>query len=531
MPHPVIELDDIQGLVRSGYGALEEASFLLVEVVHAAEAKAWLASVAGAAGAAPLSYQATHAGDLGGAAHEERALQVAISAAGLRSLGASEALIRAFSRDFCVGMAGAEAQEEGRSRRLGDIDANNPLNWEWGGFKPPPHLVILLYAERGHLNAFRQMVAADLALGFHIQQTLDCSVQEDDEKDRREPFGFIDGLSQPEIDWEDRRETGVQATIGYRNLIAAGEFLLGYPNEYGLYTDRPMLDPAHDPADLLSPAADNPKLRDLGRNGCYLVFRQLEQDVGGFWRFVNAHSPDGEGTALAEAMLGRRLSTGEPLAGVSRQDIPGVGPKVYDIAQNNFTYEGDPDGLACPFGAHIRRANPRSGDIPGGRQGWLSLGLRMLGLKHGGPREDLVSSTRLHRLLRRGRAYGDALGRDDALRAEAGEYKRGIHFIALAANISRQFEFVQSAWIANAHFNGMSGETDPLLGARGMEGSANGAFSLPRPSGPSRKVPGLPQFVTVRGGAYFFLPSLRALRFFGGLPAPEADADEPARYR
>ena len=91
----------------------------------------------------------------------------------------------------------------------------------------------------------------------------------------------------------------------------------------------------------------------------------------------------------------------------------------------------------------------------------------------------------------------------------------GLHFIGLNASIARQFEFIQNAWLVNPTFDGMSGEVDPLLGNRlGFpDGQAADAFTLPQSSGPCRRISGLPQFVTVRGGAYFFLPGLRALRF------------------
>jgi hypothetical protein len=89
----------------------------------------------------------------------------------------------------------------------------------------------------------------------------------------------------------------------------------------------------------------------------------------------------------------------------------------------------------------------------------------------------------------------------------------------LNANISRQFEFLQNAWIANTKFSGLMGESDPLLGNPGpISGSSvTGNFTIPGDGTLRRRVSGLPQFVTVRGGAYFFLPSLRALRYFAGV--------------
>ena len=102
--------------------------------------------------------------------------------------------------------------------------------------------------------------------------------------------------------------------------------------------------------------------------------------------------------------------------------------------------------------------------------------------------------------------------------APPNESPRGLHFICLNANISRQFEFLQNAWIANTKFSGVTGESDPLLGNReSIPGCpVTGNFTIPGDGTLRRRVSGLPQFVTVRGGAYFFLPSLRALRYFAG---------------
>jgi len=96
----------------------------------------------------------------------------------------------------------------------------------------------------------------------------------------------------------------------------------------------------------------------------------------------------------------------------------------------------------------------------------------------------------------------------------------GLHFICLGANIARQFEFVQNAWAMGVHFDGVANESDPLLGTRaaGVDGASTDGFSLPRADGPDERIAALPQFVTVLGGAYFFLPGVRALRWLAGTP-------------
>jgi hypothetical protein len=67
----------------------------------------------------------------------------------------------------------------------------------------------------------------------------------------------------------------------------------------------------------------------------------------------------------------------------------------------------------------------------------------------------------------------------------------------------------------NAKFDGLADESDPLTGNREplRGGGRTDRFSLPRADGPPRRLEGLPRFVTVRGGAYFFLPGIRALRY------------------
>ena len=141
----------------------------------------------------------------------------------------------------------------------------------------------------------------------------------------------------------------------------------------------------------------------------------------------------------------------------------------------------------------------------------------MLGFGPKGFYDDLTSSVRFHRILRRGREYGSELSPEQALEpAPENGQPRGLNFICLNANISRQFEFLQNAWIASTKFSGLTGEDDPLLGNReSIPGCpVTSGFTKPEDGGVRRRVLGLPQFVTVRGGAYFFLPSLRALRYF-----------------
>jgi len=140
----------------------------------------------------------------------------------------------------------------------------------------------------------------------------------------------------------------------------------------------------------------------------------------------------------------------------------------------------------------------------------------MLGFGPRGYQDDLVSSVRFHRIVRRGREYGEGITPEEALApSPPGEEPRGIHFICLNANISRQFEFLQNAWMAGTKFSGLTGESDPLTGTReAIPGCpVTSGFTLPTGHGLPKRIESLPRFVTVRGGAYFFMPGLRALKY------------------
>lgn len=453
----VTDTGDIQVLARTGLGKLPEACFLLLNVTDAAAARAWLAAVR------PTSIADLEAGHIG------EALQVAISAPGLWALGWQEDAITGFSPEFLKGMAG----DPSRSKRLGDVGANAPENWVWGGTKTgAPHLFVALYAEAGGLAALRSRFDAELT-GWTVTTVLDTRLHRD------EPFGFADGVSQPTVDWKGERVPGTKADQDYTNLLCAGDVLLGYRDEYGLLGDRPVTIEA-----------------DLGRNGSYLALRTLRQDVDTFWDWAREAAAPEDPMPLAEAVIGRRKD-GKPLEGLPLIDIPGV----EDKALNGFTYDRDQDGHVCPFGGHIRRANPRTGDLPGGRRGLIGTVLAMLGFT-GTAQDDAIASARFHRVLRRGRGYGEPGG------------EQGLHFICLNASLVRQFEFVQGAWLVYPKFGGLTDEADPVTGNRlpFPADQPTDRFTRQRAVGPSTHYSGLPQFVTVMGGAYFFMPGLSALR-------------------
>jgi deferrochelatase/peroxidase EfeB len=496
------EYDDLQGLVCFGYGKLPETCFLLLNIVDAAAAKQWL-------GKAPISNAVQIKPPPKTAAH------LAFTAAGLHQLGLTNAVIEDFPDEFIVGMAG----DESRSRRLGDIDENAPSRWLWGGdANNEPHLLLMLYAETNGIKNWRKTVEdGHFATAFKLLKELPTA-----DFRNEEPFGFADGISQPKIDWARQQSTDDHKRDSYSNLLAIGEIVLGYPNEYSQYNPRPLLNPKTEPAAVVLPnAEDQPTLKDFGRNGCFLVLRQLEQDVPKFWQFVDKASglDATKRQQLAAAMVGRNLD-GSPLVAESKEAIPGIDST--DQKNNQFTYNDDTQGRKCPISAHVRRSNPRTGDMTPGKTGWLTRFFKILGFCNKRPDDDLVASSRFHRLLRRGRSYGPVLTPDEAVKADAQIAERGLQFMCLVANISRQFEFVQNAWVINSKFAGLQLEQDPLLGNRHAlySGDSTDHFNRPDSSGLTQKTCALPQFITVRGGGYFFMPGLRAIKYLSALPNP-----------
>ena len=495
-----VDYDDIQGLVRFAFGKMDGACFYLVRIKDVNAARSWLANA-----------HVTSARTL--EPPPETALQVAFTADGLKALGIPDDVILGFAPEFIAGMT-----EESRSRRLGDVGENAAIKWRWGHADQTPHLAIMMYGKQAALaECEANFKGPSWDVAFQVLERLGTS-----DLGEVEPFGFVDGISQPTIDWERKRKIKGDQLV-YSNLVSLGEFLLGYSNEYNEYTDRPLLDSNSKGAAELLPALDQPQKKDLGRNGSYLVMRQLVQDVRRFWQFADktAESDPARRRLLAEKMVGRALD-GAPLVPLQKQPIDGVGPEEKDRAYNQFTFDSDPVGVRCPLGSHARRANPRNADFPNPVTGAISHLIQTLGFGRKGLRDDLMSPTRFHRLLRRGREYGPGLPEEQALQPpQPNESETGLHFICINGNIARQFEFVQGAWLSSTKFDGLSEESDPMMGDRvAVAGCPQpDTYSIPRESGLRERCNGLPQFVTVRGGAYFFLPSLRALRYFANVGA------------
>lgn len=441
----LLDLSDIQGLVVRGYGKLPSAAYVLL---HAPTPD----------GLRRLARWAAPRVTAGDESPTDRAMNVALTHDGVRSLTEWDDLPDGFSEPFRTGM-----DTEYRSRILGDTGTNDPRGWLWGrSGAEPVHLLLLLYAQDAPTLAalVAEVRARAVQDGVRVQQVLGA-----DDLSDREPFGFKDGVSQPTI-------ASVTGAPDPAEALRPGEFVLGYGNEYGQQSERPLLPASADPERMLS--RDRSGAPDLGRNGTYLVFRQLRQDVDGFWGYVReaADGDAAEAEHLAARIVGRWPS-GAPVVLAPAADDP-------DLADaNDFGYHHpDPTGLRCPVGAHIRRANPRDSLPP-------SPGT-----------ESSLRGVRTHRLVRRGRTYTDG-------------DERGLYFLCLNANLARQFEFVQHGWLNGNAFVTLDDPDDPLIGSR-----AGGPSSFTVPGHPVRhRYRDLPQFVQVRGGAYFFLPGLRALHY------------------
>ncbi len=379
-------------------------------------------------------------------------VSASLTFAGLKSLGVSESSLESFSPQFRQGMAA-------RAHQLGDVGESAPERWEKPLGTNEVHVVLTgISPDAVQLEEAigRARAAYENAPGIARIWRQDCHVLPTE----TEPFGFKDGISHPAIEG-----SGIPGTNPHEVPLKAGEFVLGYPDEYAGVSAVPQ-----------------PEI--LGRNGSYVAFRKLHQRVAAFRRYLKANARDAdEEEFLAAKMMGRWRS-GAPLSSCPAHDDPDIGA---DSAKNNdFLFKADdPLGYKTPLGSHIRRVNPRDADVAG--------------------------VPRIHRMIRRGTAYGPPLP-EGVLEDDGAD--RGLMFAFVGANLGRQFEFVQSEWINNSAFFGGTSERDPIAGA------ADGDGTFPIPHRPMRRVLGaLPRFVITRGGEYCFLPSLSALRWLGNLGA------------
>lgn len=474
-----LEFNDIQGLITRGYGNLPAACYLLLGIEEIQKARNWLSQ---------QSKQITYADTR----PDNFAMNIAISYQGVSKLLEDPSIADTFSDEFRSGMNTIH-----KRRILGDEGENSPEHWLWGGPATPVVDCLLLCFAKDQTTLDKLTGDLEKNLpdqGIKLIDKLETELL----PDNKEHFGFRDSIGQPFIS-EFKPELS-----GSKRSVPLGEFLLGYSNGYERNTLSPTVHASKDLNNVLLPTEENSALHDLGLNGTYLVFRQLFQDVPGFWKTLKSYAEDltseqqqvsNEAVRLASKMVGRWPS-GTSLVHAPEQDQPEVENK------DDFTYHGtDALGLKCPLGAHIRRTNPRDSLDP-----------------EPGSEKSLAFSDR-HRLLRRGRPYGKpytaSVDPTDYLKnldKEDGPVPRGLHFICLNSNIGRQFEFVQHTWSNNPNFNGLYKDPDPIIGSRAFYGKNDGQFTIQQQ--PMRcALENLPSFIQTRGGGYFFMPSRRALTF------------------
>ena len=380
-------------------------------------------------------------------------IAVGISYAGLEALGVPAASLQSFPEAFRLGMAA-------RAHQLRDEGVNDPKNWEFPFGTGQVHIGLSAFSDSE--EKWRRVVAIareqyEAFSGVSVLQTQDFGQQPGD----RNSLGYKDGIDQPPIEG-----SGVEPLPGQGRPIKAGEFILGYAGETGVLLPMPQPD-------------------ILGRNGTYVGFRKYQTRVGAFNRFLRANGRTEEERELVAAKLVGRWRSGAPLTLAADIDNPTLGA---DPQRNNdFDYSHDTRGRQVPFGAHIRRMNPRDTEL------------------------SRLTDVNIHRLIRRGTTYGPPYDAN-ALSEKDDEVARGAIFLFISAKAMATIEFLQQEWINEGNFVRLGDERDPIVG-RQEQGAV---FTIPKVP-VRRRLHGIETFNVLRGGEYFFMPSLSSLHWLANL--------------
>jgi Dyp-type peroxidase family len=378
-------------------------------------------------------------------------ISVAITYPGLVALGVPPDSLHSFPDTFRSGMAA-------QAGRLLDAGENDPAHWDAPFGAGLVHLGVSVFSDsepawHRTMEMARRQYEGFAGVTVLIEQ--DFGAQPGD----LNPLGYKDSIGQPAIDG-----CGVDALPGQGPAIKAGEFILGYPGETGVPLPMPRPDV-------------------LGRNGTYAGLRKYQSRVGTFNRFLREHARTEEERELLAAKLVGRWRSGAPLTLGPDRDDPGLGA---DPRRNNdFSYAADPHGRLVPFGCHMRRMNPRDTEMA------------------------IFADVNVHRIIRRSTTYGAPYD-PGALTPQDDETPRGLYFIFLSAKAMATLEFLQREWINDGNFMNLGTERDPTIGLQ-PDGAT---FTIPHDP-VRRRVHGIGTFNVLRGGEYFFLPSLSALRWLG----------------
>ncbi|KAJ6616414.1 fungal peroxidase [Mycena sp. CBHHK59/15] len=437
-----LNLDDIQGDILIGMKKNKEL-FFFFSIANATDFKSKLASEIH-----PLITSTTQL--LSVSTQPITALNIAFSQSGLTALSITDSL-------------GDSAFAGGQFKDLNALGDPGSANWVPQFAGTSIHGVILLASDTLD-NVNSQLASLKTSLGSSITEvySLQGAARPGSEAGH-EHFGFQDGISNPAVDGFVSPEPG-------QAVVAAGEILVG---ESGDTVTRPT----------------------WAKDGSFLVFRQLEQMVPEFNKFLTDNPivepgvlTDQQGSDLLGARMVGRWKSGAPVDLAPLFDDPALGADP--SRNNNFTFAHPGETLStnqtrCPFSAHIRKTRPRA-DL--------------------GTPEDSA-----HHIMRAGIPYGPEVSSDEAS-SNSTSTERGLAFAAYQSNIGVGFRFLQQIWADNANFVHSGTGVDPIIGrATGAALDAARVIGGLDPTNSTRTLTLHTDFVVSRGGEYFFAPSLSAI--------------------